>query len=48
MNDKRKFTEKELEERMKKGKHLTREEFIKQIQEAREQKTKTGRAENIK
>lgn len=42
MNNKKKFTEKELEERLKKGKRLTHEEFIKRIHEIRQQKAKAG------
>ena len=41
MTDRKKFTEQELQERLKKGKQLTREEFIKRIHEASERKTKS-------
>lgn len=43
--DTKKFTEKELQERLKNGKPLTREEFLKRIQEKRGQsvKAKIGR-----
>jgi hypothetical protein len=44
MDNKRKFSEQKLEERLRKGKRLTREEFIKRIKEAGKQKAKTGRA----